>query len=36
MASVSIRQWPPELTDAEFKQVIEQGMELAMPGCEMN
>lgn len=34
--SVSIRQSPPGLTDAEFRQLIAQGMESAMPGSEVN
>ncbi len=36
IASVSIRQWPAELSDAEFKGLIAQGMESAMPGSEMD
>jgi hypothetical protein len=35
IASVSIRESPPGMTDAEFARVIAQGMKQAMPGSVM-
>ncbi len=34
-ASVSIRQPPPGMTDAEFVRVVKNGMQAAMPGAVM-
>jgi hypothetical protein len=33
LASVSIRETPPSMTDREFLRLIEAGMEQAAPGC---